>query len=175
VAAISYHETVHDVQAIEWGPRGPAERREGLAAVEQAAVRPVYAVAEDASGGVVFPLRQRGRRLEALRERHSPAWRPLATAYASADSLSIALAGALASRASHVVLDGLPDEDGTARQLERAFAKAGWIVARVQCGTEAGDAGPVYRLECWRMGDPRNWPTLAGRKIRALVSSSPRG
>jgi len=171
VAAISYHETVHDVQAIEWEARGPAERRDGLAAIERAAVRPVYAVAEDASGGVVFPLRQRGRRLEALRERHSPPWRPLATAYASSDSLSIALAGALASRASHVVLDGLPDEDGTARQLERAFVKAGWIVSRAPCGT----AAEFYRLECWRKGDPRNWPTLAGRKLRALVSPSPRG
>jgi hypothetical protein len=175
VAAISYHETVHDVQAIEWEARGPAERREDLASVERAAVRPVYAVAEDASGGVVFPLRQRGRRLEALRERHSPAWRPLATAYASSDSLSIALAGALASRASHVVLDGLPDEDGTARQLERAFVKAGWIVSRAPCGTAGEDMASFYRLECWRRGDPRNWPTLAGRKIRALVSHQQQG
>jgi hypothetical protein len=172
LAAISYHETVHDVQAIEWGASGPAERRDGLAAVERGAGRPVYAVAEDASGGVVFPLRRTGRRLEGLREGHAAAWRPLATAYASADSLSIALAGALASRASHVVLDGLPDEDGTARQLERAFSKAGWIVARGVCHGP-GDAAPVYRLECWRRGDPRNWPALARRRIRALVSSPP--
>lgn len=173
MAAISYHETVHDVQAIEWEARGPAERRDGFAAVERGAGRPVYAVAEDASGGVVFPLRRAGRRLEALREAHASAWRPLKTAYASSDSLSIALAGALASRASHVVLDGLPDEDGTARQLERAFAKAGWIVARVQCDMGA-DSAPSYRLECWRRGDPRNWPALARRRIGTLVSSRPR-
>jgi hypothetical protein len=169
VAAISYHETVHDVQAIEWGANGPAERRDGLAVLEQGVSRPVYAVAEDASGGVVFPLRRAGRRLEALREAHAAAWRPLATAYASADSLSIALAGDLASRASHVVFDRLPDEDGTARQLERAFRKAGWVVARGACyGCE--DTAPVYRLECWRRGDPRNWPALARQRIRALVS-----
>jgi len=175
VAAISYHETVHDVQAIEWESSGPAERRDGLAAVERGVPRPIYAVAEDASGGVVFPLWRAGRRLEALREAQASAWRPLATAYASSDSLSIALAGDLASKASHVVLDRVPDEDGTARNLERAFSKAGWIVARVQSACDAGVAGSCYRLECWRKGDPRNWPTLARRRIRALVSPSPRG
>ena len=40
---------------------------------------------------------------------------------------------------------------------------------------DPGDAAPVYRLECWRSGDPRNWPALARRRIRALVSSPPRG
>ena len=170
MAAISYHGTVHDVQAIEWEPRGPAARREQLAALEQGVARPVYAVAEDASGGVVFPLQRAGRRLEALRDRHAAAWRPLATAYASSDSLSIALAGDLASKASHVVLDRVPDEDGTARNLERAFAKAGWIVARAPCEGAADGVGSCFRLECWRKGDPRNWPTLAGRKLRALVS-----
>jgi hypothetical protein len=169
VAAISYHETVHDVQAIEWESSGPAERRDGLAAVERGVPRPIYAVAEDASGGVVFPLWRAGRRLEALREAQASAWRPLATAYASSDSLSIALAGDLATRASHVVFDRLPDEDGTARQLERAFSKAGWIVARGKCHA-SGDTAPFYRLECWRRSDPRNWPALARRRIRALVS-----
>ncbi|MGV3554997.1 MAG: hypothetical protein ACO1OD_07045 [Croceibacterium sp.] len=175
MAAISYHGTVHDVQAIEWEPLAPAARREGLAALEQGVAQPVYAVAEDASGGVVFPLQRAGRRLEALRERHAAGWRPLATAYASADSLSIALAGDLATRASHVVLDRVPDEDGTARQLERAFAKAGWIVARRPCEDASDHDGPLYRVECWRRSDPRNWPSLARRKIRALVSPSPRG
>jgi hypothetical protein len=175
VAAISYHETVHDVQAIAWDPREPADRRDGFAALEQDVGRALYAVAEDASGGVIFPLRQAGRRLEALLDGHALAWRPLATAYASSDSLSIALAGDLATKASHVVLDRVPEEDGTARQLERAFAKAGWIVAREPCEVGTDGAAACYRLECWRKGDPRNWPTLAGRKLRALVSPSQQG
>lgn len=175
MAAISYHETVHDVQAIAWDPPGPVDRRDGFVALEQAVARPLYAVAEDASGGVVFPLRQAGRTLEALFEAHALAWRPLVTAYASADSLSIALAGDLATKASHVVLDRVPEEDGTARQLERAFAMAGWIVARQPCRNAFPGATACYRLECWRRGDPRNWPTLAGRKLRALVSPSQQG
>ena len=166
MAAISYHGTVHDVQAIEWGSGDASDRREGFAALEHGRARPLYAVAEDASGGVVFPLRRTGRRLEALIGGHSVTWRPLSTAYASSDSLSIALASDLASKASHVVLDRVPDEDGTARNLERAFTKAGWIVARGQSDC----AGSCFRLECWRKGDPRNWPRLAGRKLRALVS-----
>jgi hypothetical protein len=175
VAAISYHGTVHDVQAIEWGSGDAPARREGFAALERGRARPLYAVAQDASGGVVFPLRKAGRRLEALIDGHTVTWRPLSTAYASADSLSIALAGDLASKSSHVVLDRVPDEDGTARNLERAFLKAGWIVVRAPSACEAGIAGSCYRLECWRKGDPRNWPTLARRRIRALVSPSPRG
>jgi hypothetical protein len=175
VAAISYHGTVHDVQAIEWGSGDASARREGFAALEQGRTRPLYAVAQDASGGVVFPLRKAGRRLEALVGGHAVTWRPLSTAYASSDSLSIALAGALASKSSHVVLDRVPDEDGTARNLERAFSKAGWIVARAPSDCDAGVTGSCYRLECWRKGDPRNWPTLAGRKLRALVSPPQQG
>src|SRR5690606_36718689 len=81
-----------------------------------------------ASGSMIFPLRRAGRRLEELLNWYTFTWRPLGSAYASADSLSIALAADLASKASHVVLDRVPDEDGTARQLQRAFEKAGWVV-----------------------------------------------
>jgi predicted N-acyltransferase len=59
----------------------------------------------------------------------------LATPYGSLDSLLTALARALAGKTSHLVLDRLPDEDGTARQLQRAFELAGWLVTREQCDT----------------------------------------
>ena len=135
MTAISYHDTVNDVQAIDLAARGPFGRTEWFAALEGNGHSPLYAVAEDSSGGVVFPLRRSGRRLEALLNWYAFTWRPLGTAYASADSLSIALARDLASQASHVVLDRLPDEDGTARQLERAFARSGWLVVREPCDT----------------------------------------
>ena len=95
----------------------------------------MFAVAEDASGAVVLPLRRSGRRLESLLNWYGFTWRPLATPYGSFDSLLIALAQGLSAQSSHVVFDRLPDEDGTARQLERAFARAGWLVKREACDT----------------------------------------
>lgn len=175
MAAISYHETVHEVQGIASDSRTPADCRNEFASLEKEAPRPLYAVAEDASGGVIFPMRQAGRRLESLFAGTALPWRPIATPYASSDSLSIALARDLASKASHVVLDRVPEEDGTARQFERAFVKAGWIVARRLCRNDLHGPAVCYRFECWRKSDPRNWPTLTARALRALVSPSHQG
>jgi hypothetical protein len=135
VTAISYHASVKDVQAQSLAPRGPFARREWFALLEQAERQPFYAVAEDASGAVALPLRRVGRRLESLLNWYVFTWRVLATPYASFDSLMISLAGDLAGKASHVVLDRVPDEDGSARQIERAFQRAGWLVLREPCDT----------------------------------------
>ena len=32
-----------------------------------------------------------------------------------------------------------------------------------------------YRLQCWRLSDPRNWPAIARAKLRKLVSRDSRG
>lgn len=133
MTAISYHDSVNDVQAIEWAARGPFARTDWFASLEQGTTRPLYAVAEDASGGVAFPLKWVGRRLEALINWYAFTWRPLDSAYASTDSLMIAVASDLATKASHVVLDRVPDEDGTARLLHRAFERSGWLVIREPC------------------------------------------
>ena len=172
MTAISYHDTVNDVQAIEWQAHGPFARRDWFAALEGSVARPLYAVAEDASGGVVFPLRQAGRRLEALLNWYAFTWRPLGTAYASADSLTIALAGDLASRTSHIVLDRVPDEDGTARLLERAFRRAGWLVVREACDTNrvlevAGRSYGEYLAE--RPGPLRTTLKRKAKKVEVAI------
>jgi len=135
VTATSYHATIKDVQARPWGAHGPFASLEWFARLEQTQQHPFYAVAEDITGAVAFPLRRHGRRLESLLNWYGFTWQPLTTAYASVDSLMIALTGGLASQSSHVVLDRVPDEAGVARQLERAFARAGWLVIREQCDT----------------------------------------
>ena len=130
MTAVSYHASVKDVQAQPFAASGPFSRPEWFALLEERTHAPFYALAEDGSGAVAFPLRRVGRRIEALLNWYGFTWRPLATPYASLDSLMIALAADLVARTSHVVLDRLPDEDGTARQLERAFRRAGWLVIR---------------------------------------------
>jgi hypothetical protein len=135
VTAISYHASIKDVQAQPLAAAGPFARREWFDRLEVAEPQAVYALAEDASGAVVLPLRRIGRRLESLLNWYAFSWRPLATPYGSVDSLLIALAQALAAQTSHIVLDRLPDEDGTARQLQRIFERAGWLIACEPCDT----------------------------------------
>jgi hypothetical protein len=169
VTAISYHDTVNDVQAIEWRAHGPFARPGWFAALEAGVAQPLYAVAEDASGGMIFPLQKAGRRLEALLNWYAFTWRPLGTAYASSDSLAIALARDLASRASHVVLDRVPDEDGTARLLERAFGRAGWLVVREACDTNRvlDVAGRTYGE--YLEGRPGQLRTTLKRKAKKVA------
>ena len=135
MTAISYHASVKDVQAQLLAAAGPFARREWFERLEATQPDPLYVVAEDGSGAVVLPLRRNGRRIESLLNWYGFTWRPLATPYGSLDSLTIAVAEGLAERSSSVVLDRLPDEDGTARQLQRAFERAGWLVRREQCDT----------------------------------------
>jgi hypothetical protein len=135
VTATSYHASVKDVQAQPSPSRGPFARREWFALLEQREGEPFHAVAQDASGAVILPLRRRGRRLESLINWYAFTWRPLATPYASLDGLTIALARDLRRKTSHLVLDRVPNEDGSARQLERAFRRSGWFVAREPCDT----------------------------------------
>jgi hypothetical protein len=142
VTAISYHATIKDVQAQPLAAGGPFARREWFERLEATQPRPLYAVAEDASGAVVLPLRRRGRRLESLLNWYAFSWRPLATPYGSVDSLLIALARAIAARTTHVVLDRVPDEDGTARQLQRSFERSGWLVLR-----EPSDTNRILPVE----------------------------
>ena len=135
MTAISYHASIKDVQAQPLAASGPFARREWFERLEGTPGRPLYAVAEDASGAVVLPLRRSGRRLESMLNWYGFTWRPLATPYGSLDSLLIELARALATQTSHVVLDRLPDEDGTARQLQRTFDRAGWLTVCETCDT----------------------------------------
>jgi hypothetical protein len=135
VTAISYHASLKDVQALHLASAGPFARHEWFERLEATQRSPLYAVAEDPSGAVVLPLRRHGRRLESLLNWYSFTWRPLATPHGSLDSLLIALARALRARTSHIVLDRLPDEDGTARHLQRVFEQAGWLVRREACDT----------------------------------------
>lgn len=135
MTATSYHASINDVQARPLAAAGPFARPAWFERLEAAEHGAVYAIAEDASGAVILPLRARGRRFESLLNWYGFTWRPLATPYGSLDSLLTAAARSLARRTTHVVLDRLPDEDGTARQLRRGFERAGWLAICEPCDT----------------------------------------
>ena len=175
MTAISYHASINDVQAQQLAAAGPFARREWFARLEKTLADPVYAVANDSSGTVVLPLRRNGRRLESLLNWYGFTWRPLATPYGSVDSLTTALAGALAGRSSRISFERLPDEDGTARHLQRAFELAGWRVAREECDTNrillvAGRSYGEY-LES-RPGPLRTTLKRKAKKVEVEISQS---
>jgi hypothetical protein len=173
VTAISYHASIKDVQAQVLAAAGPFARREWFERLEGAEPNAAYAVAQDASGAVVLPLRRKGRRLESLLNWYGFTWRPLATPYGSLDSLLTALARALAGKTSHLVLDRLPDEDGTARQLQRSFERAGWLVLSEPCDTNRvlPVGGRDYRayLES-RPGTLRTTLKRKAKKVEVAIS-----
>lgn len=135
MTAISYHHTVNDLQGLAFAGRGPFARLEWFARLEKTAAAPLIALARNGDRAVALPLAQNGRGLEGLTNWYAFIWSDLATGGGPREALLTSLAQDLARRASHVNLAKLPDEDGTATRLERAFRQAGWFVAREVCDT----------------------------------------
>lgn len=132
MAAITYHDTVNDLQGPHFAGPGPFARREWFALLEAHGQRPVLAVARDGSSEAILPLEQAPRGLEALTNWYAFTCQPVGTGAAD-EALLEGLARALASRTGRIDLAKLPDEDGTASLLESAFRKAGWSVFREPC------------------------------------------
>ncbi|MXO99856.1 GNAT family N-acetyltransferase [Altererythrobacter xixiisoli] len=97
--------------------------------------RPLFAMAQDGDQAVALPLADHSRRLTPLSNWYAFTWAPMATAGDQSPALLGSLAKDLARRTPAMVLDKLPDEDGTASRLETAFRKAGWLVQREICDT----------------------------------------
>ena len=134
MTAISYHDTVNDLHGQRLAGKGPFARLSWFALLEEAGHKPLIALTHDGRDTVTFPLTRGGPGLEVLTNWYAFTWRPLATAGAT-DSTLTDLARDLAGRAHHIILAKLPDEDGTASKLERAFRNAGWLVRREVCDT----------------------------------------
>ncbi|WP_338445233.1 GNAT family N-acetyltransferase [Pelagerythrobacter marensis] len=111
----------------------PFDRPEWFALLADSGMPPIFALAEDGGEQAALPLTRANGRLEALRNWYSFTWRPLGTGGPDRERLLIALARDLRQRAHRVTLWPVPDEDGSATRLERAFRGGGWRVVREQC------------------------------------------
>lgn len=131
MAAITYHDTVNDLQGPQFAAAGPFARRAWFGLLEQAGHKPLIAVARDGSDAVVLPLTTGAHGLEVLTNWYAFTWSPSAPSQA----LLAALARDLTRRTSRIELVKLPDEDGTATALEAAFRATGWLVRREVCDT----------------------------------------
>jgi hypothetical protein len=134
VIAVSYHDTVNDLQAlgqVNAAARGPFDRLEWFTLLEQRGGKvPLIALARDGAAFVALPLMQEGGALVPLANWYSFTWRPVGT---SSSSLLEEIARNLKSRGSRVILSPLPDEDGSAVALKNAFCATGWATILERC------------------------------------------
>ena len=123
--AVSYHDTVTKLQGLDLPASSPFDRLEWYALLEH----PLFAMAERLGDRVVVPLQRHPNGLSSLTNWFSFTWQPIG----KSQELIRELARDLRSRTHRVTLSPLPNEDGTAEQLEQTFRDAGWFVLRDQC------------------------------------------
>ena len=123
--AVSYHESLTKLQALDWPQDGPFDRLEWFGLLGPV----LAAMAERGDERVLLPLRREHDHLASLTYWFSFSWRPLGRSQA----LLTALARDLRRQAGRIVLAPVPGEDGSADALEQAFRKAGWLVFRSTC------------------------------------------
>lgn len=142
--AVEYHSDLKEVQSdarlatllSAREQRAPFDRLawwQGLA--RHCGLHPLLVVAREAEALAVLPLQGSGDHLTALANWYSFRVRPIVSAEVDRERLLTAIAHDLGKRARRVTLAGLPDEDGSADAVERAFREAGWIVLREPCDT----------------------------------------
>lgn len=133
MTAVSYHDTVNVLQGLPFAGHGPFARVQWFTLLEEAGAKPVVALARDGDAALALPLVAGAGGLQPLTNWYAFSWSDLGTAGADREVLLESLARNLRTRASRVTLSKLPDEDGTATRLERAFRRAGWLVLREAC------------------------------------------
>jgi len=158
--AVSYHDTVTKLQGLDLSASSPFDRLEWYALLEQ----PLFALAERSDDRVVVPLHRHATGLSSLTNWFSFTWRPIG----KSQELIRELARDLRSRTHRVTLSPLPDEDGTAEQLEKTFRDAGWLVLRDQCDENhvLPVAGRTF-AEYWA-GRPGKMRTTLKRKAKKV-------
>lgn len=169
MTAISYHDTVKELQGCGFAGKGPFAGPAWFALLEQAGAKPLIARASDASGTIALPLTQGPHGLESLSNWYAFTFAPLTTPDADPRLLN-ELARSLA-RFGRVDLAKLAAADVDA--LAGAFRKAGWQVRREVCDTNhylpvAGRSFEDYLAS--RQGPLRTTLKRKAKKVEVRIS-----
>ena len=132
-----YHDRVNVLQELfaKSSPASPFDRAEWYALLADTGLTPLIAIASDADESAALALTEENGRISPLRNWYSFTWRQLAPAGEHGDRLLVEIARQLKARGHRVTLEPVPEEDGSATRLARAFAKAGWRVEVTRCDT----------------------------------------
>ncbi len=129
-----YHDSVNVLQALTApAAAAPFDRAEWYALLAGTGLVPLIAVASDADSTAALALTEDHGRIAPLRNWYSFTWRQLAPAGPAGDRLLETIARQLKTRGHRVTLEPVPDEDGSAQRLARAFRAAGWQVKVEPC------------------------------------------
>lgn len=160
MVAVSYHDTVNVLQAVDAPASGPFDRPEWFELLVQAGQTPLIAQA----GDVTLMLSQAGRRIEPLRNWYAFTWRP----QGKNAVLLASVARTLRARAHRVTLWPVPEEDGSVARLETAFRTAGWNVSVEPCDhNHVLPVGGRSFAEYWA-GRPGQMRTTLKRKAKKV-------
>ena len=127
-----YHDRVNVLQDLfkkeQLAETAPFDRAEWYALLADTGLTPLIAIASDADASAALALTEEAGRISPLRNWYSFTWRQLAPAGAHGDDLLVEIARQLKARGHRVTLEPVPEEDGSATRLAKAFAAAGWRV-----------------------------------------------
>ena len=135
MTAISYHETVKDLQDLDWPEGDPFARREWFELLEQAGHAAIYPTIRSDAATLTLPLATDGQTWRSLTNWYAFTW-----AAAGDIALLPPLAEALRSRAHAIEFGKLPEQ--TALAMTSAFRMAGWYANLSPC-----DINHVLRVE----------------------------
>jgi len=135
VTAISYHDTVNDLQGLDWSADNPFARLEWFRLLEESGRTPLLATARKNGEAIALPLFKSGAHIESLTNWYAFTWSDLRTSTLVEDGMFQDLARDLARKASRVELSKLPEDGGTVDRMAHAFRSAGWLVERSPCDT----------------------------------------
>lgn len=135
-----YHDRVNVLQELfqkraSANAQAPFDRAEWYEMLAETGLTPLIAIASDAHSAAALALTEDGGHITPLRNWYSFTWRQMAPAGEHGDRLLVEIARQLKSRGHHVTLEPVPDEDGSATRLARAFGEAGWRVEVTECDT----------------------------------------
>lgn len=166
---VSYHDSVNVLQELGLASASPFERIEWFELLQgEGGLTPLVALARDGEQAVALPLMREDDALVPLANWYSFTWRPLATPDADVDASLAAIARDLAKKARRVTLSPVPDEDGSADRLAKAFRAAGWAVFSEPCDTNAVLHVGGRSYEEYLAGRPGPLRTTLSRKAKKL-------
>ena len=113
--------------------KSPFDRAEWYELLAATGLTPLIAIAGDTDDAAALALTERNGHITPLRNWYSFSWRQLAPEGEHGDRLIVEIARQLKARGFRVTLEPVPDEDGSAARLARAFQEAGWKVTVEPC------------------------------------------
>lgn len=170
-----YHDSVNVVQALSASAQAapsPFDRAEWYALIAASGIAPLIVTADAGAASAMLVLTQNNRRIRPLSNWYAFTWRPLITGGQAGEDLLAVIAKDLKNRGFRVTLEPVPDEDGSASRIARAFRKAGWQVSVETC--DINHVLPVSRrsfADYWkdRPGSLRSTLKRKGNKVTTEV------